>query len=727
MNKIELLMPCGSKEAFYAAVHNGADAVYLGGKILNARAFADNFDHDDLIEVIRYAHLYGVKVYVTMNTMITEDEMASAIKEAEFLYINGVNALIVQDLGFIAECINRFPNLELHASTQMNINNYHAASLANSLGIKRIVMARESSLETIASVAKDFEVEVFAHGALCVSYSGQCLMSSSLFDRSGNRGTCAQCCRLQYRLYDEDKRSFSKIDDEYLLSPKDLNTLDHVGDFIEANVASLKVEGRMKRSEYVALVTRLYRMAIDAYYRGEAFSVTQQMIKDLKLMFNRGFTSGYAFGANSDDLFNHYRPNHIGIMAGEVLAYRKGRVKIRLSEKIAQGDGLRIIDGKKEFGIVANRIYANDLLTANAEKGDIIELNYDHFINKGSKLYKTTDVKLLDRIHRFEIYRRVKIKYRFKAKVGKPFELWASDGRHEAYCCSELILPSASKIHFSPDDLSSRLKKINNTAFVIDDINGEYEDVFIPVKVINECRRYVVEQLAKKRMDDKGERPIRNTSLTLSAFVENTLTDLVEVASEEQYLYLKDRFSIVTANAELAKRYHLMYVAPNVNEKGYKWPGPLVATEIGSLRDAKFSSYHLNIANSSAVALLYRLGVRGVVLSSELNEHQIKCVAESFEKRFGFKAPLYYFAYGRRDLMFIKNPLIYPSLNDSIDSTHRYSLVDRRQNFFKIIKDEDGLTHLLEHKPQINEFGLSINRYYRFTTENASLIKEVLK
>ena len=727
MNKIELLIPCGSKEAFYAAVHNGADAVYLGGKTLNARAFADNFDHDDLIEVIRYAHLHGVRVYVTMNTMITEDEMTMAIKEAKFLYQNGVDALIVQDLGFIAECSHRFPNLELHASTQMNINNYQAAAFAYSMGIKRIVLARESSLETIAAIAKDFEVEVFAHGALCVSYSGQCLMSSSLFGRSGNRGTCAQCCRLQYQLYDEDQKSVIKLDDEYLLSPKDLNTLDHVGDFIRANVASLKIEGRMKRSEYVALVTRLYRMAIDAYYRNEAFVVSAQMIKDLKLMFNRGFTCGYAFNAASKDLFNPYRPNHIGVAIGEVIGYRQGRIKIRLNDDLSQTDGLRIIDDKKEFGIVANKIYLNNLLTSQAQNGDVIELNYDHFIHKGAKLYKTTDTKLLTKIDRFAPYRRVEIDCRFKAKIGHHFELWASDGFHDVHYISELILPGAAKIHFSLDDLLARLRKTNDTAFVIKEVKGDYDDVFIPVKVINEARRTILEQLANKRMDYLGAKPVNDTPLSLNQIEFSEFGDIVEVSDEDQYFYLKDRFKVVTANAELAKKHHIAFISPNVNEKSQSELKPFIATELGCLRACNFVSYHFNIANSSAVACLYRLGVQGAILSSELSEYQIKRIIESFERRFGFKPLLYYLAYGRRDLMFIKNPLVYPSLATGIDPKHSFALIDRKQNYFRITKDDNGLTHLLEHKPMINDFNLPINRYYRFTVESKAMIKEVLK
>ena len=258
MKKPELLAPVGNKESLIAAINAGCDAVYLSGKKYGARAFAYNFSNEDLIWAINSCHLYGVKVYVTVNTIIYEKEVEDFISYIDFLHRNNVDAVIMQDIGMIDLVRKTYPNLEIHVSTQVNVHNIEGVKFFEELGINRVVLGRETPIEEVSNIKSksNVELEVFVHGALCVSYSGQCLMSALIGGRSGNRGMCAGCCRLPYDLISDGKK-INK--DKYLLSTKDLMVLENIGDLIDLGVESFKIEGRMKRPEYVYLVVSLYR------------------------------------------------------------------------------------------------------------------------------------------------------------------------------------------------------------------------------------------------------------------------------------------------------------------------------------------------------------------------------------------------------------------------------------------------------------------------------------
>ncbi|NBL00074.1 MAG: U32 family peptidase, partial [Erysipelotrichia bacterium] len=262
VRNVELLSPAGSYESAIAGIQNGCDALYMAGTKFGARAYASNFDPEQLTKIIAYAHAYGVKVYITLNTLIHDAECEECFSYIAFLYELNVDALIVQDLGILEYVRSHYPDFEVHASTQMHIVNEHALAFLASLNVKRAVLAREVTLPEIKRFSKQkIELEVFVHGALCVAYSGQCLMSFMIGKRSGNRGECAQTCRMPYRLCDfNTKQEYAQA--AYLLSLKDLNTLDHVDKLIAAGIDSFKIEGRMKKSEYVAHITALYRSKI---------------------------------------------------------------------------------------------------------------------------------------------------------------------------------------------------------------------------------------------------------------------------------------------------------------------------------------------------------------------------------------------------------------------------------------------------------------------------------
>jgi putative protease len=267
--KPELLAPAGSPQALRAAVENGADAVYLGGRSFSARASAENFTRDEFSESLRYAHLRGVKVYVTVNTLVDNREFAELADYLFFLFQEGTDALLVQDLGVVNWAREVLPGMPLHGSTQMTVHNAAGVDWLAGLGFTRVVLARETSRDDLQLIRErtSMELEVFVHGALCFCYSGQCLFSSMVGGRSGNRGRCAQPCRLTYRLVDEQDRDLSQpVGGEHLLSPKDLMLLGELPELIDLGIASLKIEGRMKRPEYVATVVRVYREALDRAY-----------------------------------------------------------------------------------------------------------------------------------------------------------------------------------------------------------------------------------------------------------------------------------------------------------------------------------------------------------------------------------------------------------------------------------------------------------------------------
>ncbi len=340
-NNIELLSPAGDLECVKAAVQNGADAIYLGASSFSARASASNFSLDELKEVIDYAHIRNVKVHLALNTLIKNDEFCDAIFIAEKAYEFGIDAIIVQDLGLAVSLINSFPKLPIHASTQMSIHNLRGVKALERMGVKRVVLSRELSISEIEYICRNsnIEIETFVHGALCISYSGQCLFSSMVGGRSANRGKCAQACRLPYKLLQNNKI----IDNGYLLSPRDLCGLDFLPALIESGVKSFKIEGRLKSPEYVATVTRIYRKYIDLYFSSNPYEINEKDRKDLLQVFNRGnFSAGHLDKEPNLNLVFKEKQNNMGIYIGNVANYnsKKGHVTLNLNDKVALGDSI---------------------------------------------------------------------------------------------------------------------------------------------------------------------------------------------------------------------------------------------------------------------------------------------------------------------------------------------------------------------------------------------------
>lgn len=344
-NQVELLAPAGNMAALHAAVVGGADAVYLGLETFNARRGADNFTLETLREACDFAHLRGVSVYVTMNTIILPDEVGEALECVRQAYRAGADGFIVQDIGLAAEISRTLPEASLHLSTQMNTHNLAGVRAAARLGAERITLAREVSLDEIAllcaaAAEEGMEVEVFAHGALCVCYSGQCFMSSMIGGRSANRGMCAQACRLPYELQNKALQKSLPSPGDHLLSPQDLCTVDRVDDLVAAGVASLKIEGRMKSPEYVFAVTSVYRKALDAALAKENAAITDADCDRLTDAFSRGFTTAYLDGKRGNDIMSYQRPNNRGLFLGRVDEVRDGAAYLKSAHALAEGDVL---------------------------------------------------------------------------------------------------------------------------------------------------------------------------------------------------------------------------------------------------------------------------------------------------------------------------------------------------------------------------------------------------
>lgn len=344
-NQVELLAPAGNMAALHAAVAGGADAVYLGLETFNARRGADNFTLETLREACDFAHLRGVSIYVTMNTIILPDEVGEALECVRQAYRAGADGFIVQDIGLAAEISRTLPEASLHLSTQMNTHNLAGVRAAVRLGAERITLAREVSLDEIAllcaaAAEEGMEVEVFAHGALCVCYSGQCFMSSMIGGRSANRGMCAQACRLPYELQNKALQKSLPSPGDHLLSPQDLCTVDRVDDLVAAGAASLKIEGRMKSPEYVFAVTSVYRKALDAALAKENAAITDADRDRLTDAFSRGFTTAYLDGKRGNDIMSYQRPNNRGLFLGRVDEVRDGAAYLKSAHALAEGDVL---------------------------------------------------------------------------------------------------------------------------------------------------------------------------------------------------------------------------------------------------------------------------------------------------------------------------------------------------------------------------------------------------
>lgn len=635
MKKVELLAPAGNMDSLKAAVMAGCDAVYLGGVLFGARAFAGNFTNEEIVDAINYAHLYGVKVYVTINTIIYDSEVERFLDYVRFLHKNNVDAVIIQDIGMFDLLRKKFPNLELHASTQMNIHNYDGALLAKKLGFKRVVMARETPIDVIKKIKEeiDIEIEVFIHGALCVSYSGECLLSALVGKRSGNRGTCAQICRKKYDFYDGDKNKLNT--NNYLLSTKDLCTLKYIDKLIEIGVDSLKIEGRMKRSPYVYLVTKTYRKVIDNYYNTGKLKIDENDIIELKKMFNRNFTKGFMLNEDNNNFTYDKRPNNIGIEVGQVISKVKNDLKIKLTYDVLVHDGLRILDDKEDKGLVINKMFMNNKSVLEAKKGDVITLKYDKYVEKNSKVLLTSSKKQLDSISEAikNQERFIYIDLNFTAKENENLKLTITDGLNTVTEVLDKTPMRAINKETSFDVIKKQLSKLGNTVYKARSITLNLDDnLFINIKDINEIRRRAIRKLNEKRLY-KIDFVEKDYTIGVPDFPSIKQTAVLVNKENES---LKDKYDLIYTEDEKTKDEDSIIVLPRIiNEHPFIKNTVMIGDFGGLLKYDNFqTNFSFNVVNSYSVAFLHSLGAKLVTLSYELSLSQIKNMIEIYKKRY---------------------------------------------------------------------------------------------
>ncbi len=486
---MEILAPAGNPESLERAWAAGADAVYLGYSAFSARSGAGNFNAEELREAVRFAHLRHMRVYVTVNTLVKDPELPGVRELLGMLRDLRVDGVLVQDAGILRLAERFFPELPLHASTQMAIHNPAGVRWCREKGFRRVVLARECSLEEIRRCAGEgIEIEVFCHGAQCVAVSGLCLFSSMAGGRSGNRGRCAQPCRMVYR-FDGKAGTW--------LSPRDVCLRDDLPALYEAGAASLKIEGRLKRPEYVATVASCYRKALDALEAGEFRPAGEQEKEALRQIFSRGdFMRGRAFGCQDAGFIRPDGSGHQGVEIGRVEASAGGMARVLLSRDLHNGDGIRVGNPRPDSPDTGDMIYAGH----DAERGGtaLIRMRAGLQAREGEAVYRLTDVRQLAEAAALQ-GRRIPVAMALRAVAGERLELTVSDGESTVTLAEEITerartRPAAEK------DLAEKLERTGGTAFEAAEVRVETRDAFVPVSRLNALRREALERLAEARI-----------------------------------------------------------------------------------------------------------------------------------------------------------------------------------------------------------------------------------
>ncbi len=737
----ELLAPAGDMLSLKAAVENGADAVYLGVKKLSARAYASNFSIDELEQAIDHAHLRGVKVYVTVNTLIKDAEFAEAARTLQSIAAYGADAVIVQDIGLLSFLRQFLPELPVHASTQMTVHNTESIRLLEELGVKRIVLARELSLGAIRSIRDhtQAELEVFIHGALCICYSGQCLFSSMIGGRSGNRGYCAQPCRKQYSL----KKNGQEVNvrGNFLLSPKDLNTAEILPQILEAGVSSLKIEGRMKRPEYVAGVVSIYRRLLDRYATDPAgYFVSEEELITLEQLFNRGFTHAYLSGKPRLELMDHDVPYNRGVLVGTVIGRsRGGYASLKLSGSLNVGDGIGF--SSEGTGENVTRIFCEGRPITSAGKGMVVDLLLSNPVSAGTQVYRTSDISLLKYMERSFTsqtpVRKVPARLKLTAVKGKHLEMSLEDSDNNVVrMASEYIVQTSQKNPTTKRDIEKQLLKLGATVFYPVSLEVRSDpDIFIPIKELNNIRNSAVQEMEKTRTrkwkrtfeefifspppyrEEKTGKPLLSVSVNtldglLCAVDEGA--DIIYFGDEDFRSHTKDtlkeayditsragcRIYLTTPSIvwdkEMDELYLLIREALKIGFCG------VLAGNLGILRAVQqlgcniIIDYSLNVFNHRSFSFFYSAGAEVVTLSPELTLEQVSSLS-----RYGTVECM---VHGDLKLMVMENCIVGSLLGGENDACcmpcrdDQFAIKDEKGFEFPLFMDEHCRTHIFNSR-----------------------------
>lgn len=754
MDLVELLAPAGSREALIAAVESGANAVYLAGSMFGARAYANNFDEDGLREAIRFAHLRGVRINVTVNTIVSDEELPAIKDYLRFLADAGADAILVQDLGVAKLAREIVPQLPLHASTQMTVHSLEGVLALQKLGFTRVVLSRELSLKEIRHICANcqVEIEVFMHGALCVCYSGQCLMSSMIGGRSGNRGRCAQPCRLPYTLVDENGGDvLGDKAGNYLLSPRDLNTIDIIPELIDAGVASLKIEGRMKRPEYVATVVGTYRQAIDTYYAGAGYKVADEARDNLAQIFNRDFTTAYLLDRPGKNMMSDRRPNNRGLLIGRVTSYDWDRrvVTVKLSGRLALGDQVDfwVKVGGRVTATIHELTDAKGNSIAFGQAGDTVAFAIPSAVRDHDRVFKVYDAALMEKGKAMYTagapVRRIPVTACVTAAIGKPLVIELDDGQgHKACAATEFIGEPARKRPLSEEVVRKQVERLGTSVYALSQLKVSIEgDVMVPMSEINEARRQAVEQLDAMRLAEfafpprtlaplQEPRPVPEKTSQLMVAVDTVAKAKAAIEGGadgilfggESYAHkaisLTDYQEVwqLARAASVRVDFNLPRIIKGNHQKSVEsllrsWqescrPDAVHVHNIGAAALVKrltdlpvHADYSLIAYNKQTLAFLKAYGAAEATLSPELSLKQVQALAKDTP------LPLTCIVHGRLELM-VSEYCVTGSFLGGVDTgacsqpctKGHYALKDRKEALFPLVMDQYCHMHLLNSK-----------------------------
>lgn len=722
---VELLAPAGSFDALRAAVEAGADAVYLAGEKFGARAYAENFAGEQLAKAVEFAHLRGTAIHVTVNTLIADEELDEFAAYIKFLRRANVDALLVQDLGAATVAKTVAPEIPLHASTQMSIHNSEGVKELAELGFSRAVLSRELTLAEIETICRTspIETEIFIHGALCVCWSGQCLMSSLIGGRSGNRGRCAQPCRLPYELVDEHGKNLLSAG-KYLLSPKDLNTLDLLPRLVETGVTSLKIEGRMKRPEYVATVVKVYRDVLDGN-----FSVTDEHRRKLAQIFNRDFTTAFLEKNPGRHLISDSKPNNRGVLIGRVAAVERDKLTLKLSGKLHAGDQVEIwikVGGRVTFTVGKFDLRGDLCTVATNTRG----------VRVHDRAFKIFDAELTAEARKFFTgapVRKIPVAAEIQAHIGEPLTLTFTDADGNfATAQTNFIAERAVNRPLTLETLRTQIGRLGNSIFALKNFSAEVDaDLMIPISELNDVRRKVVEQLETlrlKKFTRLDVAPVAQKNFSPHEFdgtkiiaqvdtLEKVQAALDAGADEIQYGMRNAQCVMISDVAKLvhARGKKISLSTPRiVRENELPALEKILSAEVDAvyvhnlatlrlarqLTDAPIrTDFSLHVFNNATINFLRTLGVEGVTLSPELNLTQVKALAKKSP------LPVECIVHGRQELM-ISAYCVLGSFLGGLDKgscskvcrAKKFFLRDRMNELFPVVTDQFCRMHILNAK-----------------------------
>ena len=712
---MKIVAPAGNMERFYSAISATADEIYLGLKGFGARRNAENFTVEELKQAIDYAHLRGSRIFLTLNTIMTNREIELLYPTLKDLYNYGLDAIIVQDLGYAEYLHRNFPSIEIHGSTQMTVANYYEINYLKELGFKRIVLPRELSFEEIKEIRKntDMELEVFVSGSLCISFSGNCYMSSFIGGRSGNRGMCAQPCRKEYKTSCGEK--------SYFLSPKDqLYGLDEIKKLQEIGVESIKVEGRMKDVSYVYETVSYFRNLINGIDKEE----------NTPKLFNRGYSKGY-FYDNDKTIMNRDYSYNMGEKIGEVVGK-----SIRIDEDVVSGDGITFVskDYKNLGGIYIGKInvanikedrkiaYKNEKLILNFPDGTkYIFRNYNKRLNDEiSKKIKSTDKKL-------------EINFDFTAKLNEKLILktYLEDENGNRILnleeISETLTQKAQKRAISEEDIKGKLTEIGDSEFTVKNIKIDIdENIFIPLSELKILKRNAVEKFREKilsyfRRDLDRELKENNQEYFKLEIEKDEPKDLeirVIVSNEEQKNFLEN----IKNEYNIKEIYYRTYDIAKQSMLGQHNLDNKLASNLYELLENKNSdvmlNWNMNIVNSYTISVLEKIGkLESFIVSPEINFSKIRELGKTRLKK----------------ALLIYSKLKGMTIDIDIADNKNEVITNKENDKFNIIKNEYGTEIFLDKPLNIINIMEDIKKLnvdivvLEFTTETIEDIKKVLK